>query len=462
MTTVRTDFDLIVVGSGIAGLAIAELFSRSGWSVALLEKNPGVCMEASGSHHGWFHFGSLYSIFQNNQFMRTLVGGIDDLIEYYSGFSTMNIRVNKEGKLSFPSVPGAWIRDMPMQYIVAARNDRDFNLHVYEGAMDYARKLFFTFTWDLAIKQFISRHQRFHRFDWRLGPASSHIPKAGWMDYSREVIFQVGRLGVQLDSNTHFRVVGFDRPMNTVAIVSDLLKSYIGAGGVFIPRCDYQAYNQHAGIRVVKTSQGDFTTKYLVLASGRELKSQLTSRTNVNVVASPLLVSYPAVCDTNFARLTPFVERTVNHIRHKINGRDYSLIGGGYFASPNDLDAVEKSKSDLLTMARQVFPLLSTASFAETYVSYKTEIASDFGERNYQYLIRDIDDKVFAAVPGKFSLAFSLATNLYKKIVGGNPSATIPQIRDIDVSTQVSAMRHERMVSDFLESDRQWRRVGSG
>ena len=77
-------FDLIVIGAGIAGLSIAEIFSRSGQKVLLLEKNIKICQEASGAHHGWFHFGSLYSIFPNNQFLKTLVGGIDDLLEFYS------------------------------------------------------------------------------------------------------------------------------------------------------------------------------------------------------------------------------------------------------------------------------------------------------------------------------------------------------------------------------------------
>ena len=52
-------YDYVIVGGGIAGLASAELLSRSGHSVLLLEKGPKLCQEASASHHGWFHFGSL-------------------------------------------------------------------------------------------------------------------------------------------------------------------------------------------------------------------------------------------------------------------------------------------------------------------------------------------------------------------------------------------------------------------
>src|SRR3990170_6487561 len=155
-------YDIVVVGAGIAGLAIAEIFSRSGLKVALLEKNHKVCQESSGTHQEWFHFGSLYSIFPNNQFMRTLVGGIDDMLDYYNSFPGMNIVVNQNGKLEFKAGPDKWIRNEPIEYIVSARNDSDFSLGVYDGPIDYARKIYFLLTWEMAIKQFIARHQRFH------------------------------------------------------------------------------------------------------------------------------------------------------------------------------------------------------------------------------------------------------------------------------------------------------------
>ena len=447
---IKTDYDMVVVGGGIAGLCIAELFSRSGWKVALLEKNAGICMEASGAHHGWFHFGSLYSIFPNNQFMRTLVGGIDDLIEYYSGFPGMNVRVSEDGKLIVPQVDGAWIRDDPIQYIVAARNDRDFNLHVYDGLANYLRKMFFTLTWDLAIKQFISRHQRFHKFDWRSGPASKNIPKAGWMDYSRDVIFKPEGMDCELDPDTHFRVSGFDRPMIPQNIIGDLLKSFIGAGGTFMPDCEYFSYWRQGSVNIVRTRDHEFIAKHLVLASGRELKDHLVGKANVNIVVSPLLVAYPAVCNMNFVRLTPFVSKTVNHIRHYANGEAYSVIGGGYFAPPDDESAIAMAKEDMVATAEKVFPALAQAEFKEVYISYKTEMHGEIGERNYQYLMKRLDENVFAVVPGKFSLGFSLAVNLYKKLVNKPPEGLVKLNQDIDRSKLFCGMRHQRMILDAM------------
>ena len=87
----KKDCQVLVVGGGIAGVAITEIFSRSGHKAILIEDKDKLCIEASGSHHGWFHFGSLYSIFPSNQFMRTLIGGIEDLMDYYGSFRGMNL-----------------------------------------------------------------------------------------------------------------------------------------------------------------------------------------------------------------------------------------------------------------------------------------------------------------------------------------------------------------------------------
>ncbi|MFQ5630403.1 MAG: FAD-dependent oxidoreductase, partial [bacterium] len=87
-------YDIVIVGGGIAGVATGEIFARSGFKTLVIEKHEKLCMETSGLHHEWFHFGSLYSIFPNNQFFRTMVGGIEDILDYYRDFAGMNLRID--------------------------------------------------------------------------------------------------------------------------------------------------------------------------------------------------------------------------------------------------------------------------------------------------------------------------------------------------------------------------------
>ena len=446
------EYEYAIVGGGIAGLAIAEVFARSGHSVVLIEKNERLCQEASAAHHGWFHFGSLYSIFPQNQFLRTMVGGVEDLLDYYARFPGMNIKVGNDGKLAFPPSDAQWFRDEPIEYIVCARNDPDFHMRRFDGVKDYAKKAFFLLTWELALKQFVSRHQRFHKHDWR-GPemASQWIPRAGIGDYSRDVITKPHHPGVNLDCDTHFRVVGFDRPMRPLAIVSDLVRGLIGSGGQIRTNAEVERLEKTAGGTTLHLKDGStIRARKVIAASGKWLGRFLKRPADAKVVASPLLVAYPAVTGLNFVRMTPFVERSVNHIHHAVDGRTYSVVGGGYSADPNDAAAMARASSKLEDMARAVFPSLAEAQVVESYQGYKTEVIAASGERNYDYFIREIDKGVYAVVPGKFSLAFSLAVNTYMRLTGGLPGKDVKLATVEQAAPFVGRSYHGELVLNAL------------
>jgi FAD dependent oxidoreductase len=441
-------YDCAVVGGGIAGLAIAEIFARSGRSVILIERNAQLCQEASASQHGWFHFGSLYSIFPQNQFLRTMVGGVEDLLGYYGCFPGMNISVAESGRLAFPQGEGAWFRDEPIEYIVCARNDPDFDMRNFDGVRNYARKVFFLLTWEMAIKQFISRHQRFHKHNWCGDVAASRwIPRAGFADYSREVITKPDHLGIILDRDTHFRITGYDRPMRATIIITDLVRGLIGGGGEIVNGVEVERLEKAGDISLLHTQSGRIiAARTVIAAAGKWLGRFLHRSHEVRVVASPLLVAYPAVSERNFVRMTPFVENSVNHLHHQVDGHPYSLIGGGYFADPDDAAAVNWASDKLKEMARTVFPDLDKAEVLETYLGYKTEIVAQSGERNYQYLVRKVDDGVYAVVPGKFSLAFSLAVNTFTRLTGEVPRRKLRLAAPADAKSMVGRTRHAALV----------------
>jgi glycine/D-amino acid oxidase-like deaminating enzyme len=445
-------YDVAIVGGGIAGLAIAEIFARAGRRTVLIERSSQLCQGASASQHGWFHFGSLYSIFPQNQFLRTMIGGVEDLLEFYSAFPGMNIAVGPDGSLSFPQQPESWFRDEPIEYICCARNDPDFDMRKFEGMIDYVRKSFFLLTWEFAIKQFISRHQRFHRHNWAgQTQASAWIPRAGWMDYSRDVITKPNIPCLNLDSNTHFRILGFDRPMRAMSIVADLICSFLASGGVVVNSTAIDRIENFNNSRVLHSSDGSIRARRVIISSGRWLGEFLPKSTGIRVVCSPLLVTYPRVADINFVRMTPFVERSVNHLHHEIDGHCYSVIGGGYSADACDKNAILTATEDLKAMANNIFPALNGADLIETYLGYKTEIVASRGERNYQYFIRDIDEGVTAVVPGKFSLAFSLAVNTFKRITGESPPKNIADISKFSAVPYIGPTEHAAIIRKAFE-----------
>jgi len=442
-------YDLAVIGGGIAGLAIAEIFARSGWSVALLERNGLLCQEASAAQHGWFHFGSLYSIFPKNVFLRTMVRGVENLLEYYRGFPGMNLVVERNGRLVVAERDDGWFRPDPIEYIVSARNDPDFDLRNFDGVGNYAKKLGYLLTWEMAIKQFISRHQRFKNFDWRSGrSASAWIPKAGFSDYSREVITKPDYPDIALDRDTHFRVVGYDHPMRASVIVGDLVASLLGAGGHVLTEFEVVRAEKRGGGFVLHRGDGvRVHARRVVFAAGQWLGRFLPRARDVRIVASPLAVTYPALCARNFVRMTPFVKNSINHLVHEVGGLRYSVIGGGYFADPEDTQGLETARTQLLQMIEKVFPQVSLAAVLETYVGFKTEVIGPRDERNYQFTFREIEEGAFAAVPGKFSLAFSLAATAFRQIAKAEPQSKVGPMAMVAAAQLVGQTRHAAIVA---------------
>ena len=61
----------------------------------------------------------------------------------------------------------------------------------------------------------------------------------------------------------------------------------------------------------------------------------------------------------------------------------------------------------------------------DTYVGTKKELVQKGQERNYLYHINQNSSKVWSVVLGKFTLAFSMAPEFYRRIYNKNPSKII-------------------------------------
>ncbi len=446
------EYETVIVGGGIAGLCTAEIFARSGIKTLLVEKAEKLCMETSGLHHEWFHFGSLYSIFPNNQFLRTMVGGIDDLLLYYRDFESMNLRIDGCGKLLTVAKSSPWIRKDNLKYVITTTDDEDFSLSNPDNSSNFMYKMGMKFLWNKAIKQFVARHNRFYKYDWRKGCSSHYIPKAGWLDYSEKFINKFDDSEISLNPETHVSMESYDSPMYALHIISDLTRSFLSYGGEIRTATEFEEYqNKRDGKRVILSDGSVVKTKRLILASGNNLAKQTKNKIKVKSVVSPLIIVYPRVCSSNVVRLTPFMDQTINHLKHSINGKDYSLIGGGYFANKDDNEAIEKAGFDLLNKAKAIFSRVADAEVVHLYYGTKTEIISSVKKRNYLYRIEKVDNDVYVTVPGKFSLAFSLAVNTFLKIMGHYPNTYVTYDKEMDVSQYVGLTKHKALI-DRLEN----------
>lgn len=415
-------WDFAVVGGGIAGLAIAEMLQRSGASVLLLEKNKTLCAEASAEQQGWFHTGALYTALPNNFFCRTMVGNLDDLVDYYSDFSNMNLRVEK--------------------HIYATKREGWFSNRTNFYA--YSNRKGVSWKWKLPWAVALYRAKR--RMSWfeTLDASRSLSQQMGFGSKPIQYVVHESRLGVNVN-NIAFTLKSRDRAMDTRLIAVDLLRSYLANGGVVKTQANTQALEKgYVKVAVgASESTSRFHARHIILATGKDTRS---FDVDTRVFLSPLLVVVPALTDINFVKMSPHMKQTINHIYHRIDGMEYSVIGNAvyYDAQDCDTDTLNKARVAMVETAKKTFGDFGDHKL-DVFFGYKTEVTRSSSIRNYLYHIIDRDTHTLA-LPGKFSLCFSLAANVCRHF-GIEPIKRVQLTAraDTDAEKLIATPLHYRM-----------------
>lgn len=118
-------FDFVVIGGGIAGIAVAELLQRSGREVLLIEKSDRLCVESSAAQQGWFHSGALYAALPNRNYLRLGIENLANLNRFYASFPGMNLLPS--GDITQPSANRHWFHDSTFFYLYANSRDDDLS-----------------------------------------------------------------------------------------------------------------------------------------------------------------------------------------------------------------------------------------------------------------------------------------------------------------------------------------------
>lgn len=413
-------WDFAVIGGGIGGLAIAELLQRSGASVILLEKSSMLCAGASAEQQGWFHTGALYTALPMTSYFRTMVGNLDDLVDYYSGFPQMNLKVDKH--LSTTDHDG-WFSNRT-------------NFYVYTSCQGV--------NWRWKLPWAVALHRAKRRMSWfeNLDISRSLSRQMGLRAKPTKFVMHNTTLGVNLD-HVAFILKSRDRTMNTGLIARDLLNSFLANGGLV--KIQTAVMNIEKGCVTATSHSGDAPSRYrarhIILATG---KDSVNFDKHTRVFISPLLVAYPALTDINFVRMSPHVEDTMNHICHRSDGLEYSLVGNAVYYAPEHArgEVLENIRSSMVSIAGRVFGDLGHRE-VDLYFGYKTEVTSSSSLRNYLYHI--VDRGAFTlALPGKFSLCFSLAVNVCRHF-GLEPVERVRMKEDDSISQLIEEPLHQRI-----------------
>lgn len=396
------DYDWIIVGGGAAGISIAESLSRLGLKILLLEKNQQLAAETSKIFHEWLHTGALYTLVPDRlKTTRYLLGAIDDLFEYYSGYKSMNM-VGTEAGLTVKS--HGWFNDDNINY-------------------RYRQKLWNP-VWCLAVA----------RARWLI----SEIDQHDWLRKRAGSIHD----GVRFDLMETIRnypngpsdfisVKSPDVTMNSRVILTDLLNAYEHEGNSVIVNCDVTNITDFGTHVDVESSYGNFQAHHVAVCCADGI-SQFTNA-NVRISYAPMF-TVSGVDDEaeSFVELDCRKKSCINLLN---KGNGYGLAGG---ISVSEKDEIELYYQYCIDLHKQRNPNIKVL---DMYVGLKKELVGKRQERNYLYHISGISDNVWGVVLGKFTLMFSLAPEFIRRVYGKNP----PRVQS---SNQDSGAAQHAMLSD--------------
>lgn len=382
-----------VFGSGIAGLSLAEILSRNGWQITVIDVAPDLGGDASRSTQNWLHTGWLYAGLPYASAMEGCATSLRLFRRTYSAVlpnEVVNVEADDDGVVYAPSSSG-WFSPERVHYAFAVAT---YDLSPLQKA-----------TWRGYLDCVVLRRLR------RLGyPTDSlqELPK-GFIDLMAHW---------EGDPSGHqkYRVIpSTDARIDTKRVLSSLLR-LLGAKTNVITGASYELVRK--GDRTAVRINGELHTPDLcILAAGKSIPELLTQigcddvAKDFKSVCSPIVVLRRALDLPNFIRYTPNLPETINHIKYEVAGADVSTIGS-YDFHPAD------RRPDISPFVEKVCGRLaiSPSEVVGSYYGTKTELTGKLARR-YNHAVGAVNANTFFAIAGKFS-QFPLLVNEFAAKVG--------------------------------------------
>ena len=384
-------YDWIVVGGGIAGISIAEILTREGHSVALIEKNKKLSSVATKEFHEWVHTGSLYTLVKDQmKTLKYILGSLDDLLEFYSSFKNMNLMPSEKG-LNINQNKNGWFN----------KNYIDFKYRLKN------RKFFLN--WIFSISRSIALIEGIRKHDWLRRRAG--IIESVTAEYYLPILRNFFKI---LGSNEKFyKIKSTDFTTNSRLLLKDLLSTSIKNGlEVFTENELIKVENKDDTV-VAHCQNGELFGKRMVMCVGGAIEKFTSIKIKKSLAPIAVVKNVPP--DTkSFVELDYFKKTCINIIT---KGSSYGMIGG---ISLSEKKETEKYFEYMIQEHKKANPEIEVL---EKYIGVKNEIISKGENRNYIFHINQEKDKknIWSVIPGKFTLAFSIAPEFYRIIYKKNP-----------------------------------------
>lgn len=383
------EYEWVVVGGGIAGIVIAEILTREGHDVLLIEKNNKLAGETTKGFHEWIHTGALYTLLPDNLLtVKYVIGAIDDLLEYYSSFENMNLVPTEEG-------------------LVIDGNDKWFkNNYIHFKFRLKNRKIFFP--WLLLISRSMYLINVISKHDWlrRRAGIIEHFKLTNW-----KILFK-NFINLLFISDPYLNIKTSDFTTNSRVVLYDLVDNAMGNGLKVITDAEVVNIEKTNDANIISLKNGVIKSKNIVLSVSKEIGKFVDA--SISTTYAPIAVVNGLNEESvSFVELDYFTKNCINMLV-KENG--YGLAGGISLDKIEDCDeyldyVIARHKQEHINLEVQ-----------NRYIGEKNEIIFNEEERNYLYHINDHGNNIWSVIPGKFTLGFSFAPEFYRRIYKRNPS----------------------------------------
>jgi len=384
-------FDWIIVGGGVAGISLSEILTREGHSVALIEKKNKLASVTTKEFHEWFHTGSLYTLLRDDmKTLKYILGSLDDLLEFYSSFSKMNLQPSENG-LKINDVDKGWFSPNYINFKYKLKN----------------RKLILP--WLYIIARSVALIDGIKKHDWLRRRAG--ILESVTSEYYLPIIKNFFK--ILINREKFFKIKTTDFTTNSRYLLRDMLATAIKNGLEVFTNNELLEIKNSNNVIIANCSNGNFQGKRMAVCLGGEIEK--FSDLKINKSYAPIAVVKNIKKDTeSFVELDIFKKNCINIVT---KGKTFGLIGG---ISLSKKDEVQKYFDFMINEHRKINPEIQVL---QKYIGVKNEVSKKRENRNYLFHINPIKKykNVWSVIPGKFTLAFSLAPEFYRLVYNKNP-----------------------------------------
>ena len=398
----KSSYDWIVIGGGISGIAISEILTRENKSVLLLEKNSELASETSKDFHEWVHSGALYTLVPDNLLtLRYLLGATDDLIEYYSSFPKMNLLAGESG---INIKKRGWFNNDRIEFRYKAHKLNP--------------------VWLSMVSRSISIIELLKKHDWLRRRAGSEYGSS-----KIKTSYRFSKIVELLNNKENFySIESPDFTMNSRELLKDILLNATNNGLEYFLNTEVKSVKElENGVQV--TGNGNkYLSKNVVITSPDAI-SKFYKIPIKESYAPMSIVEGVSDNEGSFVELDYYVKKCINLLK-KDNG--IGQIGG---ITLQKMSQVESYHKYLISEHQKRNPNLKVL---DSYVGIKKELVSNSQDRNYLYHINQNSSNVYSVILGKFTLAFSMAPEFYRRIYKKNPKKYFEFKNDIEYQSVVS------------------------